>query len=106
MSEFSDNFALSWDTSVQVFGDQCIINGVTIDCVIHGFELSDSIQNGRPGRTTSANGTVIIKDAKWIEVGGRKGTQVTIGTTTYRVLNDPSAGYTADTVELQLGPLV
>ena len=105
MSEFSDNLALAWSTSTRVFGDTITIDGDDYDCVIHGFEGSDEVQRGRPGRVQTGSGTVVMALADWTTAGGAKGTRVTFSFGTFRVSNDPNVGSDSAEVVLQCAPL-
>lgn len=104
MSEFSDSFALAWDTSARVFGDTIVIGAASFTCVIHNLSLSTEVDNNRPGRSAILSGEVVMKAADWASAAGAKGTRVTVGGGDGRVLNDPDVGFTADTVTLVLGP--
>ena len=114
MSEFAQAFSAAYETAQSVFGDTCTIAGQTYTCVIHSFELSEVIRPGQSaGRSQSASGLIILSVAQWEDAKARlvvqgkkaKGAHVTIPGGTFRVLNDPNAGYDSHTVELQLGPL-
>lgn len=113
MSEFSDAFADTFDVSHDIFGDTCTIAEEDFDCIIHGFELLDTVRPGTAGRVQNAQGTVILTTVAWEAAKtaltnlGKKtsGAHVTIPGGTFRILNNPDVGYTSDHVELQLGPL-
>lgn len=106
MSQFSDAFEQATESAISVFGDTCTINGDDYDCIIHSLAVSNEVVNGRPGRTELVQGVVIMRAADWATAAGAKGTLIAVGGGTYRVLNDPSKGFTSGTVELQLGPKV
>jgi hypothetical protein len=114
MSEFAQSFASAYEAAQTVFGDTCTIAGQTYTCVIHGFDLREGIRPGQSaGRSQEAAGVVILSVTQWEDAKTRlvaqgkktKGAHITIPGGTFRVLNDPDAGYDSHTVELQLGPL-
>ncbi len=105
MSEFSDAFSQADESAIDVFGETCTIGGTDYDCVIHSLSASNEVVAGRPGRVSVVQGTVLMRAVDWAAASGAKGTQITVGGGTYRVMNEPDKGYAAGTVELQLGPL-
>ncbi|EIQ01053.1 hypothetical protein OpiT1DRAFT_05617 [Opitutaceae bacterium TAV1] len=109
MNDFTEAFSLAFEPATDVFGDTCTIAGKTCPCIIHGFDLADTIADGKAGRSQEATGTVILSIACWEDAKARagraRGLHVTIPGGTFRVRNNPDVGYTGDTVELQLGPL-
>lgn len=113
MSEFSDAFAASFDSSLEVFGDECELAGETFDCVIHGLELRQTIRPGEPGRKKDVEGSVHLSAATWAEAKelltaqGKKveGARIGLPGGVFRITNDPDVGYSSATVQLQIGPL-
>jgi hypothetical protein len=110
MSEFASSFADAWNTSARIFGDTIAIGqdpeADEYPCVIHAMDYSTEVVGGQPGRKAIFNATVVMRLIDWIEAGGHKGIHVNVGGAAGRVTNDPSVGYTSDTAELRIGPLV
>ena len=111
MSEFSNAFALSFDSAASVFGDLCTIANNQYPCVIHSLGLNASVKSGAAGRGQEVTGAVVMLKADWIAARAvldrqnRKGAQIILPGGTFRVLNDPLASYTSGTVRLDIGPL-
>ncbi len=105
MSLFSDAFAATFDAAVAVFGDTCVINSVEYPCIIHELNLTTRVDPDKPGKTIQAGGTVVLKAADWTAAAGAKGTRITVGGATLRVINDPTVGYDSGTLILQLAPV-
>lgn len=107
MSEFSTAMAIAWTPAKQVFGETLTFDGsaTQYDCVIHELNVSNEIQQGRPGRSVVLSGRVLIKSTDWIASGAAKGSRLTVGGSAARVMNDPNVGYASDTTTLELGPI-
>lgn len=107
MSEFSTAMAIAWNPAKQVFGEKLVFTGsaTEYDCVIHELNVSNEVQQGRPGRSVVLAGRVLLKLTDWVSSGAAKGSRVTVGGSAARVTNDPDVGYASDTVVLELGPI-
>ncbi len=105
MSEFSESMASATTEGQRIFGDTCTIGSTDYTCIIHALVVSNEVVPGMPGRVARVTGVVTMTLVDWTAAGGAKGTQITVAGHVLRVMNDPVALYTADTVELQIGPL-
>jgi hypothetical protein len=105
MSQFSEAFAPAFAVSTTVFGEPCTIGGRSYTCVAHELSLTAGVVPGRPGQVQTAGGTIFVTHEVWAACYGKKGSHVTVGGGTFRVMNDPQISPSSDTVKLELGSL-